>query len=71
MDDKKRFAFSPDGLRIRASQGHSVEVDLGLPPVVLGVRSGEMHRDGHAFYQSDNGVWLTEAVPPRYLEIPG
>ena len=33
-NDKKRFAFSPDGTRIRASQGHSVEVDLGLPPAV-------------------------------------
>ncbi|MDI5963082.1 RNA 2'-phosphotransferase [Streptomyces sp. SL13] len=37
--DKQRFALSPDGLRIRASQGHSVPVDLGLadsePPPVL------------------------------------
>jgi putative RNA 2'-phosphotransferase len=31
--DKKRFAFSEDGRRIRASQGHAVEVDLALPPV--------------------------------------
>ncbi len=31
-NDKKRFAFSEDGLRIRASQGHSVEVDLALAP---------------------------------------
>jgi len=31
--DKKRFAFSEDGLRIRANQGHSVDVELGLPPV--------------------------------------
>jgi len=30
--DKKRFAFSDDGLRIRASQGHSLEVDLQYPP---------------------------------------
>jgi len=30
--DKRRFAFSEDGLRIRASQGHSVEVDLEYPP---------------------------------------
>jgi putative RNA 2'-phosphotransferase len=30
--DKKRFAFSEDGLRIRANQGHSVEVDLQYPP---------------------------------------
>jgi putative RNA 2'-phosphotransferase len=37
--DKKRYAFSEDGLRIRASQGHSVEVDLQYerqaPPELL------------------------------------
>lgn len=121
-NDKKRFAFSPDGSLIRASQGHSVEVDLGLPPavpperlfhgtatrfvdsiraeglcsqsrqhvhlspdeetavkvgqrhgkpVVLFVKTGAMHRDGHVFYRSENGVWLTAAVPPGYLEFPG
>ena len=31
-NDKKRFAFSDDGQRIRASQGHSVQVELALPP---------------------------------------
>ena len=30
--DKQRFALSPDGARIRANQGHSVEVELELPP---------------------------------------
>ena len=30
--DKQRFAFSEDGLLIRANQGHSVAVDLGLQP---------------------------------------
>lgn len=38
-NNKRRFAYSEDGLRIRASQGHSVAVDLGLaptePPAVL------------------------------------
>lgn len=38
-NDKKRFAISDDGRRIRASQGHSVEVELGLssvePPEIL------------------------------------
>lgn len=29
---KKRFEFSADGLRIRASQGHSVEVELEYAP---------------------------------------
>lgn len=37
--DKQRFAISEDGLRIRANQGHSVQVDLELqprePPAVL------------------------------------
>jgi putative RNA 2'-phosphotransferase len=36
---KKRFEFSADGTRIRASQGHSVEVDLNYeakaPPTIL------------------------------------
>ena len=30
--DKKRFAMTEDGARIRASQGHSVEVDLLYAP---------------------------------------
>ncbi len=33
-NDKQRFAFSDDGLRIRANQGHSVKVDLGYAPRV-------------------------------------
>jgi putative RNA 2'-phosphotransferase len=120
--DKQRFVLSADGTRIRANQGHSVKVDLGLvaveppailyhgtverfvgrirsegllrgerlhvhlsadtatarnvarrrrgPSVILEVRAAEMHREGHAFYLSDNGVWLTEHVPPRFLVIP-
>ncbi|AXI47910.1 RNA 2'-phosphotransferase [Sulfitobacter sp. SK012] len=31
-NDKQRFTLSPDGTRIRAAQGHSFEVDLGLEP---------------------------------------
>ncbi|MDQ3439476.1 MAG: RNA 2'-phosphotransferase [Planctomycetota bacterium] len=38
-NDKKRFALSDDGTRIRASQGHSVSVELGYeaitPPETL------------------------------------
>lgn len=118
---KQRFAFSGDRQRIRASQGHSVEVELGYEaatppevlfhgsvaaklapirsdglrkmsrhhvhlspdeatarsvggrrgkPVILRVAAGRMHRDGHAFFLSANGVWLTEHVPPEYLEFP-
>lgn len=119
--DKKRFAFSEDGTRIRASQGHSVEVDLqyepqtppdllyhgtatrfldsihqhGLQkmgrhdvhlsaetkmtlqvggrhgkPVLLTIRAGDMHRAGHVFRRSANGVWLVEHIPVRYIEFP-
>lgn len=35
--------------------------------VVLLVASGQMMRDGLRFYLSENGVWLTEHVPPKYL----
>jgi len=117
-NDKQRFSFSPDGLSIRASQGHSVEVELGyepsepppnlyqgtaerfLPsirqqgllrgrrhhvhlseqeatavavgmrygrPVILSIASGAMHADGHPFFRSANGVWLTKHVPARYI----
>jgi len=38
-NDKQRFAFDESGQRLRAQQGHSVAVDLGLapaePPAVL------------------------------------
>jgi putative RNA 2'-phosphotransferase len=120
--DKQRFKVDvgADGVeRIRANQGHSVPVELGLdpadPPAVLfhgtsaavadsiqatGLERGGRHhvhlsadvetaqrvgarrpgalviftvdaagmaRDGHVFFRSDNGVWLTDAVPPAYL----
>ena len=33
QNDKQRFAFSADGTRIRANQGHSIKIDLGLEPI--------------------------------------
>lgn len=115
---KQRFEFSEDRTRIRASQGHSVEVELryeartppevlyhgtatrfldsirekGLlkmrrhqvhlsaetrmtlevgarhgKPVLLTINTAAMHQDGHVFYQSTNGVWLVDHVPPKYI----
>ncbi|MEJ8636056.1 MULTISPECIES: RNA 2'-phosphotransferase [Streptomyces] len=120
VNDKRRFTI--DGARIRANQGHTVEVDLDLPPaeppaylyhgtvaahldairaeglrpmrrhhvhlspdretatrvgarrgrpVILSVDSGAMHRAGHVFRVSANGVWLAEAVPTEFLRFPG
>ncbi|MGF1528377.1 MAG: RNA 2'-phosphotransferase [Candidatus Competibacterales bacterium] len=37
-------------------------------PVVLQVQALAMHRQDHRFFQADNGVWLTAAVPPAFLE---
>lgn len=119
-NNKKRFEYDESGTRIRASQGHSVPVELGYEPTVppetlyhgtatrsldsifaeglvpggrhhvhlsmdvetatkVGSRHGKpavllvaaarMHADGHAFFRSTNGVWLTEHVAPEYLSF--
>jgi putative RNA 2'-phosphotransferase len=56
--------LSPDretATRVGARRGRAV---------VLTVASGHMHQQGHTFHRSENGVWLTAAVPPRYLTFP-
>lgn len=39
-------------------------------PIILTVDSQVMFREEHLFYQSANGVWLTDHVPPNYLSFP-
>ena len=119
-NDKKRFAFSADKRKIRASQGHTLKIDLKLKktippdklyhgtiwtvmssifklglikmerthvhlsadiktattvgsrrgtPTIIVVNTAQMHKDGFEFFLSDNGVWLTDNVPSKYLEI--
>ncbi len=116
--DKQRFSLSADGARIRANQGHSIDVDLGLTPVdppevlfhgtaeknvaailadglrpmkrqhvhlsgdsetalkvgqrhgrphILLVQAGRMVAEGHVFFRSVNGVWLSGPIAPGYL----
>jgi putative RNA 2'-phosphotransferase len=36
-------------------------------PVVLEVSAGAMNRAGYVFYLADNGVWLTDRVPPAFI----
>jgi putative RNA 2'-phosphotransferase len=38
-------------------------------PVILRVDAAAMVADGTAFTRSANGVWLTDAVPPRYVTV--
>jgi len=118
-NSKKRFAFNVTFDRIRASQGHSIDVQLGYvnqkPPEILyhgtsekfvqsilntglekrnrqhvhlstnvetaikvGQRHGkpfvfkvsaeQMYNDKFEFFISENGVWLTDNVPVKYLK---
>jgi len=78
--DKRRFALSDDGLRIRANQGHSVDVDLGLaplaPPPVLfhgtasrfvdSVRATGLERRSRHHVHLTEDIAIGEAVGRRY-----
>jgi putative RNA 2'-phosphotransferase len=39
-------------------------------PVVLKVEALRMHQQGFKFFQADNGVWLTNAVPHLFINLP-
>ena len=36
-------------------------------PIVLHIDAAGMYRDGHVFYRTLNGVWLTDDVPPKFI----
>ena len=69
-NDKKRFAFSADGKRIRASQGHSIELDLAyepaMPPDVLyhgtATRFLDSIRKQGLLKQARHHVHLTDSI---------
>jgi putative RNA 2'-phosphotransferase len=119
-DNKNRYSISENKKRIRANQGHSVKVNLGLKekkppkvlyhgtaerflkqilleglksmnrhdvhlsenkktaievgkrygkPILLKIKSEEMHQEGISFCETDNNVWLTKYVKPKYIEV--
>ena len=37
-------------------------------PIILEIQTGLMHAEGHTFYLSENGVWLTDHVPPEFIK---
>jgi putative RNA 2'-phosphotransferase len=39
-------------------------------PVILKIASERMNKEGHLFFRSANGVWLTDHVPVNYIEFP-
>jgi putative RNA 2'-phosphotransferase len=38
-------------------------------PIILKINAMKMQDAGYRFYISDNGVYLTDSVPPRYIEF--
>ena len=59
-------------LYVHLTADHDTAVKVGKrhgKPVVYEVAAGSMHQDGYRFYRSVNGVWLTKAVPRKYLTI--
>lgn len=37
--------------------------------IILSVRAIDMHNKGYTFYQSENGVWLTDSVPVEFIDF--
>ena len=58
-DSKQRYAFNEDRTLIRANQGHSIQVDVGLP---VTEPPEALHR-GTAQRFSAGGVLLSGAIP--------
>ena len=58
-------------LYVHLSKDYETAVNVGKrhgKPVIYKVKSGLMDQDGIVFFLSENGVWLTKAVPVKYLE---
>lgn len=53
-------------LSIDESTAKKVGSRYGVP-VILKVKAKEMHEAGFTFFMSENGVWLTDHVPVRFL----
>lgn len=57
-------------LYVHLSTDYSTAMSVGArhgTPIVYKVNTKQMHDDGFVFYHSVNNVWLTEKVPPKYL----
>ena len=67
---EKRGLIPKSRLYVHLSPDYDTALKVGSrhgKPVVYTVAAGEMQRNGHAFYLSVNGVWLTKNVPARFL----
>jgi putative RNA 2'-phosphotransferase len=61
-------------LYVHLSSEQSMAWDVGRRrggAVILRVRAGMMHAQGHAFFRSENGIWLTDHVPSTFIDWDG
>jgi len=69
----KKTGLIPKGrLYVHLSSDPKTARDVGRrhgKPVVCRVLAGRMQEEGCPFFRSKNGVWLTEKVPEKYLEL--
>lgn len=69
---RKKGLLKMNRQHVHLSKDRETAVNVGSrrgKPIILTVRTGAMHRDGYSFYLSENGVWLTDHVKPKYLEL--
>ncbi|MDM1384418.1 RNA 2'-phosphotransferase [Myroides marinus] len=55
---------------VHLSQDKETAINVGSRHgrvVVLTILAGKMYEDGIVFYQSANGVWLTDYIDPKYI----
>lgn len=59
-------------LHVHLSTDEHTAVKVGSrhgEPIVLKINTRSMSEDGIRFYLSNNGVWLTDYVDPKYLDV--
>lgn len=57
---------------VHLTENRDTAIDTGRrygKAVLLNVDCQRMASEGHKFYQADNGVWLTLAVPRTYISV--
>lgn len=55
---------------VHLTEDYDTAIKTGMrygKPVVLDIDSRRMQEDGYKFYQAENNVWLTSAVPSAYI----
>lgn len=69
---KEKGLISNNRQYVHLSSNEETAVNVGSrhgTPIILEINTQEMINDGHIFFLSENGVWLTDNVPVKYLAV--